>query len=66
MALNMCIWVNSCKTYKQAKALALNLLKEDTKRGLKVFKILIYCFAVRQNYINSGGRVGIAPCWVQT
>ena len=48
------------------KALALNFLKEDTKRGLKVFIRLIYCFAVRQNYINSAGRVGIAPCWVQT
>lgn len=48
------------------KALALNFLKEDTKRGLKVFIRSIYCFAVRQNYINSGGRAGIAPCWVQT
>lgn len=66
MALNMCIWVNSCKTYKPTKALALYLLKEDTKRGVKVFIRLIYCFAVRQNYINSAGKTGIAPCWVQT
>ena len=47
------------------KALALNLLKEDTKRELKVFIRLIYCCSAN-NYINSGGRVGIAPCWVQT
>ena len=33
------------------KALALNLLKEDTKRGLKVFIRSIYCLPVRQRII---------------